>query len=102
MDKTQTQTEIKLPSQKSIFVITGHSGTYEDKSSWIVCAYSEKEYANKAVRFLDKLASKLSGYRNEEYCAEFARDLEELKLHDPKAWFNDFIVYNVEEVKVVV
>jgi hypothetical protein len=50
-EKTQTQ---PLPIQSSIFLITGHSGTYEDKSSWIVCAYSQLGYAQKAQMFLEK------------------------------------------------
>ncbi len=98
-EKTQTP---QLPIQSSIFLITGHSGTYEDKSSWIVCAYSELGYAQKAQKFLEKLANRLDKHADSPYTPEFARDLEELKLHDPKAGYMDYINYFVEEVKVVV
>ena len=89
-----------LPNQTSIFLITGHSGTYEDKSSWLVCAYSQLSYAQKAQQFLNKLAGKIEMHHPDS--DEFRRDLEELKLHDPKAWYNEYITYYVEEVKVVV
>ena len=77
--------------------MTGTSGTFEDKSTWNVCAYSESKYALKSAAFLQKLADKLEQH-DKVFSDEFRRDLEELKLHDPKAYYNERIHYNVEPV----
>jgi hypothetical protein len=98
MEQPKTLT---LPPRTDLFIVTGNSGIYEDKSSWIVAAYSERSYADKAVNFLQKLANKLETHEA-DFTEEFRRDLEELKLHDPKAWFNEHIFYAVEATKVVV
>ncbi len=92
-EKTPTQ----LPIRSTIYMVTGSSGSYEDKSSWSVAAYSEAKFADKASNFLQKLANKLENH-NEAFSDEFRRDLEELKLHDPKAYYNERIFYTVEPV----
>lgn len=99
MEEMTTQ---KLPTRTNIFLVTGQSGPFEDKSSWLVAAYSDNNHAQKAQLFLEKLAQKLNKERNSTYSEEFRRDLEELKLHDPKAYYNEFIHYYVEPVLFVV
>ena len=100
-DKTNTQKLTTLPYRTTLYLITGNSGIFEDKSTWSVCAYSELKHAQKASTFLQKLADRLEQH-DEVFSEEFKRDLEELKLHDPKAYYNERIFYSVEPIIFVV
>jgi hypothetical protein len=98
------QQKIQLPSQTPLFLITGVSGYYDDKATWVVCAYTQVSYAQKACTFLQKLADKINNYPTRNLDDPLYRNLvDELRLHDPSVYVSDTdIQYLVVDTKVVI
>jgi hypothetical protein len=88
-----------LPINTDIFVVTGITGLGFEKSSWLVNAYSTQAGADKAATFLQREADKIELAPTRELTMNA---LNNLKLFDPLAWFDENIIYTVERVRYVV
>jgi hypothetical protein len=88
-----------LTTSKEIFVVTGMSGAYEDKNCWLVNAYSTHSGALAAAKFLqqeaDKIQDKYEYYDN-------MNAINNLKLYDSNAWYQDGGIYYIVESVVYV
>jgi hypothetical protein len=87
-----------LTTSKEIFVVTGITGLGFEKSSWLVNAYSTSTGADKARTFLQREADKIDVAPIEDT----HNAINNLKLFDPLAWYDEGILYTVEKVTYVV
>ena len=84
-----------LTSAKQIYIVTGTSG-YENKSSWLVAAYPNLGAAQKVAKYLQKLADQVT-----EAIGSGQDELHELKSVDARAWFDEYILYTVDDITYV-
>ncbi len=93
------QVKNQPPINTDIYIVTGISGLGFEKSSWLVNAYSTQQGADKAATFLQREADKIELATTRE---DIMNGINNLKLFDPLAWFDESILYTVERVRYVV
>ncbi len=89
-----------LPPRTKIYVVTGISGYMDDKTTWLVSAYTEKTYADKAAILLNRLADKLC--KSEEESDIYSITYSEIRHIDNHGDIRDGLYYYSDEVMVVV
>lgn len=88
-----------LPNNIDVFVVVGTTGLGYNKSTWLSAAYSTAEGAEKARKFLQREADKIDDARD---VLDQMNAINNLKLFDPIAWYDENILYTVDKVKHVV
>ena len=57
----------KMRPVKTIYLVEGSTGEYEDSQDWVVCAYLEKSLAEEHVRLAQERANELEKARGSKY-----------------------------------
>ncbi len=89
-----------LPPRTKIYIVTGISGMYDEKTSWVSMAYTEKSYADKAAILLNRLSDKINNVEPDSDKYWEYNNL--IKSYDDKAFIQEGLYYFVEEVMVTV
>lgn len=84
-----------------IFLLTGTSGEYSDRSDWNIRAFAEKSGAEVLKARLEEIETRKRAFRSDmEYEKAYALD-EERRALDPKGQYDwDSTDYMIEEIEL--